>query len=107
MASRRKLLSIALATVLLVTVLVTTFGAPAGAAPSSEQIIQDEAYWISLAQVPPDRGPASGAIARYRLTGETTEEYVSPYDGTMGAMGMLAAGPRYQPMVKAWINWCT
>lgn len=74
--------------------LVTTFGARAGAAPSSEQIIQDEAYWISLAQVPPGWGPASGAIARYRLTDETTEEYVSPCDGTMGAMGMLAAGPR-------------
>ena len=44
MASRRKLLSIALATVLLATVLVTTIGARAGATPSSEQSIQDEAY---------------------------------------------------------------
>ena len=105
MASRRKLLCVALATVLLATVSVTTFGAPAGATPPSEQIIQDEAHWISLAQVPPGRGPASGAIARYRLTAETTEAYVSPYDGTIGAMGMLAAGARYQPMVKAWINW--
>lgn len=104
MASRRIPLSIALCVALLVSVLVA-LGAPAGAAPSADQIIQDEAYWISLAQVPPDRGPASGAIARYRLTADTVEEYVSPYDGTVGARGMLAAGSRYHPMVKAWIEW--
>lgn len=85
--------------------LVATGVPPAVAAPSAAQIVLDEAYWISLAQVPPGRGVASGAIARYRITPTTRAAYVSPYDGTVGAMGMLAGGARYHPMVKAWMEW--
>jgi hypothetical protein len=78
---------------------------PAAAAVQASRVVADEAYWISLAQVPPGRGPASGAIARFRLTAQTDWEYVSPYDGSVAARGMLLGGARYQPMVRSWIEW--
>ncbi len=95
-----------LAGLVMVVGIMTAFPGPLPAAgPLLDDIIQDEAYWISLTQVPPGRGPASGAIARYRLDEHTTQAYISPYDGTVGARGMLLGGPRYQPMVRAWIDW--
>jgi len=81
----------------------------AAAAPTSSlraaTVAADEAYWISLAQVPDGLGPASGAIARHPLTTEHSPAFVSPYDGTIGARGLLLGGTRYHPMVRAWIDW--
>ena len=84
------------------TLAATTAPSPG---PRAAAIIAGEAYWISLAQVPDGLGPAAGAIARHPLTAEHNPVFVSPYDGTMGARGMLLAGERYHPMVRAWIDW--
>ncbi len=89
---------------------VATLGSliPAGVARAStldySQIVQDEAYWISTAQIPDGCGPASGALAWYPY-GSSGLAQIRPYVANIGAMGMLAAGPRYYPMVKAWIGW--
>lgn len=78
---------------------------PAASAPrTASEIIGDEAYWISQAQVPPGRGLASGAIAQH-VFDNANEGYVSPYDATIAARGMLLGGSRYHPKVKAWIDW--
>lgn len=103
-AVRQSLSTLAAVGVISAATIATNVGT-ASAAPDTRQIAADEAYWISLAQVPPGRGPASGAIARSRLTPSTTWAYVSPYDGTIGARGLLVGGTRYVPMVRSWIDW--
>ena len=100
--TRTRLPAIALALALL---LVSTAAKPAGAGrPTVVAIAAEEAQWIARAQVPPGLGPASGAIARYPLSADTPG-FVSPYDGTMGAQGLLLGGPAYYPAVRAWIDW--
>jgi len=94
----------------LVLVLLTSPSAsPASAAPPASPtpaaIVQDEAYWISLAQIPPGHGVAAGAICEYAIQNPQAPCHISPHDGNIAALGMLAAGPRYYPMVKAWILW--
>jgi len=77
-------------------------GGGGGAVPA---IAADEAAWIAGTQVPAGLGPASGAIARYPLGPGNNPAIVSPYDGTMGAQGLLLGGPAYYPRVRAWIGW--
>lgn len=68
-----------------------------------EQIVQNEAYWVSTAQLTCD-GDGRGAIAEAALRGAARVS-VHPYEANLGARAMLAAGPRYVPMVGAWIRW--
>lgn len=68
----------------------------------------DEAYWISLAQVPDGHGSMSGAIAMTVPAGgitNTTDSLVRPYLANLAVPGLIAGGPRYLPMAKAYLNW--
>ena len=75
----------------------------AATTPNYNQIIQDEAYWISTKQLPDSCGNAAGALAWYTWSNGTAQ--IRPYVANIGATGMLAAGSYYYPMVKAWIGW--
>jgi len=75
-----------------------------GVQPGYAQIVQDEAYWISLAQIPQGRGAASGALAWYPF-GSSDLAQIRPYIANRAAVGMLMAGSYYHPMVKAWLGW--
>lgn len=68
-----------------------------------ERIVQDEAYWVSTAQLT-CAGDGRGAIAESAVRGSGRVS-VHPYEANLGARAMLAAGPRYVPMVGAWIRW--
>ncbi|WP_134119443.1 hypothetical protein [Kribbella kalugense] len=75
----------------------------AAAVPNYSQIIADEAYWISLAQVPTTvAGPGRGGMAWYPDSGTRK---IRPYIANRGAVGMLLAGPYYYPMVQAYVDW--
>jgi hypothetical protein len=68
----------------------------------------DEAYWISLAQVPAGHGTASGAISVNVPAGgitAATDALVRPYLANLAVPGLVAAGPRYFPMAKAYLDW--
>lgn len=82
------------------------------AAPNYDQIIADEAYWVSIVQLPTSGiGTATGAIPQHS---DPTDGYwyVSPYDANIAAKGMLEHGcattctsSYYGPMVKKWMEW--
>lgn len=67
------------------------------------RIIQDEGYWVSTAQLTCN-GSGNGAIAETRVTGRGKVS-IHPYEANLGARAMVAAGPRYLPMVKRYIQW--
>lgn len=94
------------------TALVLLAGLPAAAPPAAvgrltaddyAQFVQDEAYWVSTAQLD-CVGDGNGAIAEARITGTGTVS-VHPYEANLGARAMLAAGPRYLPMVRRYLSW--
>ncbi len=68
-----------------------------------EGIVQDEAYWVSTAQLS-CAGAGDGAIAEARITG-TGSVSVHPYEANLGARALLAAGPRYFPTVRRYLQW--
>jgi len=67
------------------------------------RIIEDEAYWVSTAQLS-CTGDGQGAIAEATVRGSAPVS-IHPYEANLGARAMLAAGPRYFPMVKSYIQW--
>lgn len=78
-------------------------GSTATATADYIRIIQDEAYWVSTAQLS-CVGDGQGAIAVTRVRGPAPVS-IHPYEANLGARAMLAAGPRYFPMVKSYIQW--
>ncbi|MFI7602203.1 hypothetical protein [Actinoplanes sp. NPDC049681] len=68
----------------------------------------DEAYWISLAQVPDGHGRASGAISvnipAGGITG-ATDALVRPYLANLAIPGLVKGGPRYYPAARAYLTW--
>ncbi len=91
--------------VLLVLSATVAIHPPAFAAPNYSGIIADEAYWISTAQIPTVQGrSSSGAIAVHKDP-SNGKWLIRPYDANIAARGMLASGPHYYPMVKAWMQW--
>ena len=72
-------------------------------APNYAQIVQDEAYWISLSQIPTNvSGPGRGGLAWYPDQGHRR---LNPYIANRGAKGLLLAGAYYYPMVRAYADW--
>ncbi|GEL25630.1 hypothetical protein PSU4_45840 [Pseudonocardia sulfidoxydans NBRC 16205] len=71
--------------------------------PGYAAIVEDEAYWVSTAQLT-CTGDGAGAIAEARIVG-TGLVSVHPYEANIGARAMVAAGGRYLPMVRHWIDW--
>jgi Pentapeptide repeats (8 copies) len=98
-----------------------------------ERIVQDEALWVSTAQLS-CAGEGDGAIAEAQITeAQLTAAQltgaqltgaqltgaqltgaqlagpgsvsVHPYEANLGARAMLAAGPRYFPMVRRYLQW--
>ncbi|GAB1646103.1 putative Ig domain-containing protein [Krasilnikovia sp. MM14-A1259] len=70
--------------------------------------VADEADWISQAQVPPGHGAASGAISVNIPGGgidSATDALVRPYLANLAVPGLVAAGPRYFPAAKAYLDW--
>ncbi len=68
-----------------------------------EQIVEEEAYWVSTAQLS-CAGDGCGAIAEAPVTGSGPVS-VHPYEASIGARAMLAAGGRYVPMVGEYVRW--
>ncbi|HKS51154.1 MAG TPA: hypothetical protein VJS67_04735 [Pseudonocardiaceae bacterium] len=91
----------------IVAVVVMSLAVLATAEPRSSvdyrRIVLDEGYWVSTAQLTCD-GDGSGAIAESRVAG-SGKVSVHPYEANVGARAMVAAGPRYLPMVKRYIQW--
>jgi hypothetical protein len=67
------------------------------------RIVLDEGYWVSTAQLTCN-GDGSGAIAESTVLGPGKVS-LHPYEANIGARAMVAAGPRYLPMVKHYIQW--
>ncbi|MBV8997340.1 MAG: hypothetical protein JO287_27420 [Pseudonocardiales bacterium] len=67
------------------------------------QIVFDEGYWVATAQLTCN-GDGAGAIAQSPVIGPGKVS-VHPYEANWGARAMVAAGPRYLPMVKRYIQW--
>jgi hypothetical protein len=74
-----------------------------GAAFDPALIVQDEAYWVSSAQLT-CTGDGNGAIAEARIAGQGPVS-VRPYEANIGARALVAAGSRYLPMVAAYLRW--
>lgn len=87
--------------------IVASSGVPAAEsavpAPDYQKIIEDEAYWVSTAQLH-CTGDGHGAIAEARIAGPAPVS-IHPYEANLGARAMLAAGPRYFPMVRSYLDW--
>ena len=106
---RRGLVAAAVAAALvcsLSTVLAVPSRLPA--APRADRVdyhrvLQDEAYWISTAQLTCP-GSGRGAIAEARISG-TDPVSVHPYEANLAARALLVAGPRYVPMVRDYLGW--
>ncbi|MGD9990285.1 hypothetical protein [Pseudonocardia sp.] len=71
--------------------------------PDLAAIVEDEAYWVSTAQLT-CAGEGAGAIAEARIVG-TGLVSVHPYEANIGARAMVAAGGRYLPMVRHYLDW--
>ena len=67
------------------------------------RVLQDEAYWISTAQLS-CAGHGHGAIAETRISG-TDPVSVHPYEANLAARALLVADPRYVPMVRDYLEW--
>lgn len=67
------------------------------------RVILDEGYWVSTAQLTCS-GAGTGAIAQTRVIGPGKAS-IHPYEANLGARAMVAAGPRYLPMVKRYVQW--
>lgn len=67
------------------------------------RVLQDEAYWISTAQLSCP-GSGHGAIAEARIRGSDPVS-VHPYEANLAARALLVAGPRYVPMVRDYVGW--
>src|SRR3569623_1725703 len=75
----------------------------AAVAPIYAQIVQDEAFWISLSQIHTNvSGPGRGGLAWYPDQGLRR---LNPYIANRGAKGLLLAGAYYYPMVRAYADW--
>jgi len=78
-------------------------GTASAVGPNYSQIIADEAYWISLSQVPTTvAGPGRGGLAWYP---DTVTRKVRPYIANRGAVGLLNGGSYYYPMVQSYVDW--
>lgn len=66
-------------------------------------VMADEAYWVSTAQLT-CVGDGAGAIAEARI-GRPARVSVHPYEANIGARALVVAGPRYLPMVAAYLRW--
>lgn len=75
----------------------------ATAAADRAAVVQDEAYWVSTAQLT-CTGDGAGAIAEARIAGPGRVS-VHPYEANIGARALVAAGGRYLPMVAAYVRW--
>lgn len=83
---------------------VVALTAPVTAPPVDRAaIVQDEAYWVSTAQLT-CAGDGTGAIAEARIRGPGPVS-VHPYEANIGARALVAAGPRYGPMVQNYLRW--
>ncbi|GAY09556.1 hypothetical protein [Pseudonocardia sp. N23] len=71
--------------------------------PDPAAVVADEAYWVSTAQLT-CTGDGAGAIAEARIVG-TGLVSVHPYEANIGARAMVAAGGRYLPMVRRYVDW--
>lgn len=88
---------------LIAGVLLPHSAGTAFAAPNYSQIVADEAYWISLSQIPTSvAGPGRGGLAWYPDAGSRK---LRPYIANRGAVGMLRGGSYYYPMVNAYVDW--
>jgi len=83
--------------------LALLFTTEPGSSVDYRRIVLDEGYWVSTAQLTCS-GDGSGAIAETRVTGPGKVS-IHPYEANLGARAMVAAGPRYLPMVKRYIQW--
>jgi len=77
--------------------------AASGSSIDYRRIVLDEAYWVSTAQLT-CHGDGSGALAESKVIGPGKVS-IHPYEANLGARAMVAAGPRYLPMVKRYIQW--
>jgi len=80
-----------------------TTAVPAQPHPDYAAIIADEAYWVSTAQLT-CTGDGAGAIAAVRIAGPGLVS-VHPYEANIGARALVAAGGRYLPMVRSYLDW--
>ncbi len=92
-------------TTVVVAVLAVALTWPLPPVPAVDRaaIVQDEAYWVSTAQLT-CHGDGTGAIAEARIDGAGPVS-VHPYEANIGARALVAAGPRYAPMVRVYLGW--